>query len=1031
MRIPINLKITIIILVSLFLQSAILFWLESSSIKNETVEETIRDYRTRVTSLQQTLSFLAQKNESIQLQQTISALGSDTKIKAAHLLNEHNQIIASTQISSIKKNIFNLLDSDNGNALSKHEANIRENLKISLWKTNDLKTLYAASPIILGKLSNESLRLDRIGVMLLQIDLDWINSSTRQTLLSQSPRVLAILFGFTLMLMLYFHFVISRRIKIIHHTTANFSLGQALVARELSGNDELSDLQNTFNRIAKQANTQHQELLNNERRLNKTQEIAQLGSWELDLINNRLTWTDEVYRMFGLSPQQFPATYEAFLDAVHPDDRELVNNAYSNSIREGKDEYEVEHRIIPKDTNETRYVYEKCIHYRDDSGNIVRSVGMVHDITERKLSENAKQQSDLLFRSVIDASPVPYALNDEQQNITYLNPAFTQTFGYELADIPTLSDWWPKAYPDKQYREDIAKTWQQHLENSKATNTPFKPMEIEIYCKDGSKRTVLASATSLNNNFMGQHLVILYDITERKNIEKSLQFQKEEQQQILNNMVDAVISIDQHGIIQTFNTSAETTFGTTAEEAIGKNIKFLMPNDYAENHDTYLAKYIETNEAHIIGYGREVTGLRKNGSTFPMRLSVAELPKTSDGTRRFIGTCHDLTQEKLREDLLRHSQKMEALGKLTGGIAHDFNNMLGVILGYAELLKSQLAENTKQSQYINEINQAGTRAKKLTSRLLAFSRKKPADTQVINLNQLILEDQHMLEKTLTARIKLNIDLAPDLWPVQLDKAGLQDAVLNISINAMHAMPDGGDFTISTSNLTLTDSDPYYVDLKKGDYILLSLTDTGMGMDNETKLKVFDPFFTTKKDGSGLGLSQVYGFVQQCNGSIHIYSEPGHGTRITIYFPRYNIADKIETNIVSSDDKLDLTGSGNILVVDDEPALVELAKEILSSHGYNVITATSGEEALKILQQNNIDVLMTDIIMPGMDGYQLTEKVQQLYPEIKIQLASGFSDKRNSHLISDELYKKRLQKPFSTKNLLVRIKELLSKPTIKN
>ena len=260
-------------------------------------------------------------------------------------------------------------------------------------------------------------------------------------------------------------------------------------------------------------------LQKSEQRLSRAQAIAHLGSWEFDLVDNRLTWSDEVYRIFGLRPQEFPTTYEAFLDAVHPEDRAMVNDAYTHSLESGAESYEVHHRIIRRNSGEIHYVHEKCQHVRDEAGKVIASTGMVHDITERTQAEEEAQRSKDQLHNIIEVSPIPFAINDEQQNIRYLNAAFIQTFVYDLRDIPVLADWWLQAYPDANYRAWVAQTWEQHLEAARQSGEPFDPLEVEIRCKDGTTRTVLANAVPLGEKFSGSHLVVLYDITERKRAE--------------------------------------------------------------------------------------------------------------------------------------------------------------------------------------------------------------------------------------------------------------------------------------------------------------------------------------------------------------------------------------------------------------------------------------------------------------------------------------------------------------------------------
>lgn len=512
-------------------------------------------------------------------------------------------------------------------------------------------------------------------------------------------------------------------------------------------------------------------------------------------------------------------------------------------------------------------------------------------------------------------------------------------------------------------------------------------------------------------------------------MQQALQDKEKEQREMLNSMFDSVISIDENGMVLSFNKAAERLFGYSSEEIKGQNINRLIPEPFAGEHDGSLLSYLQTDEAHIIGLGREVEGQNKNKDIFPMRLFVAELPKDTDGKRRFIGTCVDLTGIKQQEEQLRRGQKIEALGQLTGGIAHDYNNMLGVVLGYTELMELNLDDNSELMGFANEIRRAGERGVKLTKKLLSFSRKTASDAEVLNLNTVLRDEQHMLEKTLTARIQLKFDLIDELWEVKLDSGELEDAIVNMSINAMHAIAGQGELTIQTRNEKLNKADAAVLQIKPGDYVLLSITDTGSGMDAQTKEKIFEPFYSTKGDsGTGLGLSQVYGFVGRSGGAIKVYSEIGLGSRLTLYFPRYveNKEEKNNENIiqVKVDANKNLSGSETILVVDDESGLRNLTSKILMQQGYKVLCAESGKQALEVLEKEKVDLLFSDVIMPEMDGYQLAEIVQKKYPAIKIQLASGFSDGRHEAVKDGTLHKNLLNKPYHSERLLKIIRELL-------
>lgn len=379
------------------------------------------------------------------------------------------------------------------------------------------------------------------------------------------------------------------------------------------------------------------------------------------------------------------------------------------------------------------------------------------------------------------------------------------------------------------------------------------------------------------------------------------------------------------------------------------------------------------------------------------------------------------------QDTLHRSEKLDALGKLTGGIAHDFNNMLGVIVGFADLLQETVPQGSEQARFAHEIVEAGQRGAKLTSNLLMFSRRQTSNPTVVSINDVLTSQQHMLEKTLTVRIRQQRNLAANLWPVKLDLSDLEHAILNICINAMHAMNGEGELTFSTRNEHLTAGQAIMLNLPAGDYVLLGIRDSGMGMDEETAAKIFEPFFTTKdEEGSGLGLSQVYGFMQRCGGAIEVDSARGNGAIFTFYFPRF--AEGIPSiNGPERDSLLPSGGTENILVVDDEPALARLAARVLTSRGYSVQMATSAQEALKILANGPpVDLVFSDLVMPGMDGYQLATEVRQKYPSTKIQLTTGYASIEPKNEAASALHENILNKPFTASSLLRCIRAVLDK-----
>ncbi len=419
------------------------------------------------------------------------------------------------------------------------------------------------------------------------------------------------------------------------------------------------------------------------------------------------------------------------------------------------------------------------------------------------------------------------------------------------------------------------------------------------------------------------------------------------------------------------------------------------------------------------------------GKNKPVSIAYTVTPvKQHDLVNQAVITFHDITEHKqttqqhqqLQAQLLQ-IQKMNALDSLTGGIAHDYNNMLGVILGYADILKDALSSQPELAKYAHEIHHAGERGAKLTQKLLTFSRQQASNTELLNINTLLHNQQHILEKTLTAHIKLVLNLAEDLWLVSIDGGELEDAVLNLSINAMHAMETGGQLTIQTTNEHVNKTDAEALQLSEGDHVVLNIIDTGHGINEEIKARIFEPFFTTKgRKGTGLGLSQAYGFIKRSGGTIKVNSEQGHGAHFALYFPRHH--ESASDNKLGKDNIANLRGNETILVVDDEPALLELSSQILCGQGYYVVCAENAKQALDILEHEHIDLLLSDVVMPDMDGYELAAITQDKYPAVKIQLTTGFEGGRYIDMIDDNLRQKLLHKPFDVPVFLQRIRKLL-------
>ena len=494
---------------------------------------------------------------------------------------------------------------------------------------------------------------------------------------------------------------------------------------------------------------------------------------------------------------------------------------------------------------------------------------------------------------------------------------------------------------------------------------------------------------------------------------------------IIDSMPSILIGVDLNGNVTQWNHGAEQATGINAKAAVGQALVQSFPRLTSEMQRVYEA--IESRQKQTIlkrQYIEDGVNRYEDMTIYPL---------VANGIEGAAIRLDDITEKYANEIALRRAQKMESVGLLTGGIAHDFNNILGIVMGNLELLQASLSGNEKASARIEKALKGTQRGVEITRRLLRFSRNENYAEKRININEIIESMGEFITKSLTVSIDVQTHLSNNIWPVNVDPGDLEDAILNLSLNAKDAMPEGGTLIIETVNKKLDDG---YVkcnpESQSGDFVMLSVIDNGIGVEEEVRDKIFEPFFTTKDQGkgTGLGLSMVYGFVKRSGGHMKIYSESGEGSTFHIFLPR-----SMEAIIDTPIEEYTLTdlpqGTESILIVDDEEALLDIATEYLKPLGYTVFTATSAKLALKVLEDNKtINLVFSDIIMPGdMDGYGLAETIHQDYPNYKILLASGFTKNRKrllenkNHFIL-KLTKKRLYKPYNQIELAIAIRRTL-------
>jgi two-component system cell cycle sensor histidine kinase/response regulator CckA len=516
---------------------------------------------------------------------------------------------------------------------------------------------------------------------------------------------------------------------------------------------------------------------------------------------------------------------------------------------------------------------------------------------------------------------------------------------------------------------------------------------------------------------------------ERLRAESALRRSEGRMKSVLDAAPDAVIGMNAQGLVVSWNPRAEAIFGWSGSEAVGRRLaELIIPPRHGETHAEGLARFLATGEGPVIGRRIELGALRRDGSEFPVELTITVF-KEGDATL-FSAFVADITERKRLEAQLLHSQKMDSVGRLAGGVAHDFNNLLGVITGYGELLGKRIPDDPQLKKYVSDILRAAERAAGLTRQLLAFSRKQVLQPQILDLNTLVGEMEKMLRRLIGEDVQLITVFDDRLQRVQADPGQIEQVLMNLAVNARDAMPRGGRLTIETANLDL---DATYArsrpDVKPGPYVMLAVSDTGHGMDPEVLGHIFEPFFTTKEPGkgTGLGLSTVHGIVKQSGGHIFVYSEPNHGTTFKVYLPRL---EEVETvaEATSAPEARVQQGSETVLLVEDEESLRSIVREILEASGYTVIEARHAGHALGIAEGHPapIHLLITDVVMPGMSGRELAERLAALHAETRVLYMSGYTDDAvvlHGVLAADVAF---LQKPFTVEALARKVREVLDR-----
>ncbi|HEY9051089.1 MAG TPA: PAS domain-containing protein, partial [Gammaproteobacteria bacterium] len=634
-----------------------------------------------------------------------------------------------------------------------------------------------------------------------------------------------------------------------------------------------------------------------------------------------------------------------------------------------------------------------------------------------------KKRAEITLKSIGDA----VITTDAQGKVVQMNP---------VAERLTS---WTEAQANGKFLSDIF-----NIVNARSRKPVDNPVEKVIangdvvglanhtvlISKHGKEFQISDSAAPIKDEFGNILGVILVfrDVSEEYYMQEALIENQARFHSILDNTPAVIYLKDREGRYLLINRQYEKLFNVSNDSVRNKTDYDIFPAEIAEKF-TQNDKYVLQTKNSI-----EIEELAPRADGLHVYISVKFPLLDADGEAYGIcGISTDITEHRFTEEALRRSQKMDAIGQLSGGIAHDFNNQLGVVIGYLDMLKRQMDENKPQFQWLETASKATLRCMDLTRQLLSFSRKQVKEKEQLNLNDCIVDMQTMINRSLTPQIRVDYFLADDLHNTLLDKGEFQDAMLNLVINARDAMPQGGVLRIETHNENIDKVQANrLLNIAPGKYIHVVISDNGKGMSKDVMEHIFDPFFTTKPTGkgTGLGMTMVYGFVNRYDGQIKIYSELGKGTKINIYLPELKPTDEVKVENIKNTREFP-GGSESILIVEDEPDLLQLAAHYLDDLGYQILEAQDASHALSMLEKHpEIDLLFSDVLMPGgMNGYELAEQVLSIKPGIKILLTSGFVSDNIKNGLFQQYANDLLVKPYRKDVLAKRIRDVLDRQVI--
>lgn len=751
-------------------------------------------------------------------------------------------------------------------------------------------------------------------------------------------------------------------------------------------------------------------LLESQRRLEEAQRMAKLASWRWDPNTNKVWWSDAIYELFGL-PGQVEPSFEAFLDLLHPDDRAVAIER-AQAVQTGSDMTANDLRLIRPD-GKLIWIHSRSRSTRNADGSILSIEGTDQDITERKLAEQALRESEERYRNFVEHTLDGLMIHSTTGVILDVNAQACNMLGYTREELIGKTPF----FYDCDWTHDQDCELMRRLALGK-----FVVFESRHRRKDGSIMPVEIRLRPIPYQGHNTAMALVRDLSESRDAKRH----REDRDRLWNHSPDLLFIANSAGVIQQVNPAWQKLLKWTDEQLCGHPLVDLVHSEDVAAVQNYLSQLV----------GREPVAM----PAVPLASALSFRLRGRNGSYRSVswdaifvpvdemiyGFARDVTDQKRLEEQYRQSHKMEAIGQLAGGIAHDFNNLLTVIRSYSDLLLARCSRLDETAEQLMAIREASERAAGLTAQLLAFGRKAMIEPKILDLNKSVEAVARLLRRLIGEDIRLETRLDSQLQKVAIDPVQLEQTLMNLAVNARDAMPRGGRLTISTSNAQLPDARHSETsECPPGAYVLLSIEDDGTGMSDEVKRHLFEPFYTTKGvgKGTGLGLATVYGIVHQAGGAIYCESEIGKGSTFRVYIPAVN---RELPNQVTGDQPTIPRGQETVLLVEDEHAVRQLAKLILKMHGYEVIDAASGAEAIAAAHTHEgpIDLLLSDVVMPDLAGSELADQIRQLRQNLRVLYMSGYTDDaivRKGVASATDAF---LQKPFTPASLTQKVREVL-------